>query len=51
MAKHFRALIGMGMAMGILAYTVFLSVGVIQLLPERVFNPTVWSGQARSGWA
>jgi hypothetical protein len=37
--EHFRALIGMGIS----AYTAFLSVGLIRLIPEHVFNPLIWA--------
>ena len=37
--EHFRALIGMGIS----AYTAFLSVGMIRLVPDHVFNPLVWA--------
>ena len=36
--EHFRALLGMGIS----AYTAFLSVGLIRLIPEQVFNPLIW---------
>lgn len=38
-AEHFRALIGMGIS----AYTAFLSVGLIRLIPDHVFNPVIWA--------
>lgn len=38
-AEHFRALIGMGIS----AYTAFLSVGLIRLVPDHVFNPVIWA--------
>jgi hypothetical protein len=44
-AGHFRALIGMGIS----AYTAFLSVGLIRLMPEHVFNPAVWAGPSAIG--
>ena len=37
--EHFRALIGMGIS----AYTAFLSVGLIRLVPDHVFNPVIWA--------
>ncbi len=37
--EHFRALIGMGIS----AYTAFVSVGLIRLLPQHVFNPAIWA--------
>lgn len=37
--QHFRSLIGMGIS----AYTAFVSVGLIRLLPEHVFNPVIWA--------
>ncbi|MEM6958364.1 MAG: hypothetical protein AAF411_24445 [Myxococcota bacterium] len=43
--QHFRALLGMG----ICAYTAFLSVGLIRLVPELVFNPIVWAGPSVIG--
>jgi phosphoglycerol transferase MdoB-like AlkP superfamily enzyme len=43
--EHFRALIGMGIS----AYTAFLSVGLIRLVPEHVFNPAIWSGPSVIG--
>jgi hypothetical protein len=43
--EHFRALIGMGIS----AYTAFLSVGLIRLLPEQVFNPLIWAGPSVIG--
>jgi hypothetical protein len=43
--EHFRALIGMGIS----AYTAFLSVGLIRLLPEHVFNPAIWAGPSVIG--
>ncbi|MBU7580871.1 MAG: hypothetical protein KAF27_10440 [Porphyrobacter sp.] len=44
-AEHFRALIGMGIS----AYTAFLSVGLIRLVPEHVFNPAIWAGPSVIG--
>jgi hypothetical protein len=38
-AEHFRALLGMGIS----AYTAFLSVGLIRLVPDHVFNPLIWA--------
>ena len=43
--EHFRALIGMGIS----AYTAFLSVGLIRLIPEHVFNPLIWAGPSIVG--
>ncbi|MEM9086888.1 MAG: SemiSWEET family transporter [Pseudomonadota bacterium] len=43
--EHFRALIGMGIS----AYTAFLSVGLIRLVPEEVFNPMIWAGPSVIG--
>ncbi len=43
--EHFRALIGMGIS----AYTAFLSVGLIRLVPEEVFNPMIWAGPSMVG--
>jgi hypothetical protein len=43
--EHFRALIGMGIS----AYTAFLSVGLIRLIPEQVFNPLIWAGPSAVG--
>ena len=43
--EHFRALIGMGIS----AYTAFMSVGLIRLVPEHVFNPAVWAGPSVIG--
>ncbi len=43
--EHFRALIGMGIS----AYTAFLSVGLIRLVPEEVFNPLIWAGPSIIG--
>jgi len=43
--EHFRALIGMGIS----AYTAFLSVGLIRLAPEEVFNPAIWAGPSVIG--
>lgn len=43
--EHFRALIGMGIS----AYTAFLSVGLIRLIPEHVFNPAIWAGPSVIG--
>lgn len=44
-AEHFRALIGMGIS----AYTAFLSVGLIRMVPEHVFNPAIWAGPSVIG--
>lgn len=38
-AEHFRSLLGMGIS----AYTAFLSVGLIRLVPDHVFNPLIWA--------
>jgi hypothetical protein len=43
--EHFRALIGMGIS----AYTAFMSVGLIRLVPEQVFNPAIWAGPSVVG--
>jgi len=43
--EHFRALIGMGIS----AYTAFMSVGLIRLVPEHVFNPLIWAGPSVVG--
>lgn len=43
--EHFRALIGMG----ICAYTAFMSVGLIRMVPEQVFNPAIWAGPSVIG--
>jgi hypothetical protein len=43
--EHFRALIGMGIS----AYTAFMSVGLIRLVPEHVFNPAIWAGPSVVG--
>lgn len=43
--EHFRALIGMGIS----AYTAFLSVGLIRIVPEQVFNPLIWAGPSAIG--
>lgn len=43
--EHFRALLGMGIS----AYTAFLSVGLIRLIPEQVFNPLIWAGPSIMG--
>ena len=44
-SEHFRALIGMGIS----AYTAFLSVGLIRLMPDQVFNPLIWAGPSVVG--
>ena len=44
-AEHFRALIGMGIS----AYTAFLSVGLIRIVPDQVFNPAIWAGPSVIG--
>ncbi len=38
-AEHFRSLLGMGIS----AYTAFMSVGMIRMVPDQVFNPLVWA--------
>ncbi|WP_379920488.1 hypothetical protein [Erythrobacter sp. R86502] len=43
--EHFRALIGMGIS----AYTAFLSVGLIRMMPDQVFNPVMWAGPSVIG--
>lgn len=43
--EHFRALIGMGIS----AYTAFMSVGLIRMVPEHVFNPAIWAGPSVIG--
>jgi hypothetical protein len=43
--EHFRALLGMGIS----AYTAFLSVGLIRLIPDQVFNPLIWAGPSIIG--
>lgn len=43
--EHFRALLGMGIS----AYTAFLSVGLVRLMPEQVFNPLIWAGPSVVG--
>lgn len=45
--EHFRALIGMGIS----AYTAFMSVGLIRMVPEHVFNPLIWAGPSVIGVA
>lgn len=45
--EHFRALIGMGIS----AYTAFMSVGLIRIVPEHVFNPAIWAGPSVIGVA
>lgn len=37
--EHLRAMLGMGIS----AYTAFLSVGLIRLVPDHVFNPLIWA--------
>ncbi|MEO1046588.1 MAG: hypothetical protein AAFX04_14205 [Pseudomonadota bacterium] len=44
-SEHFRALLGMGIS----AYTAFLSVGLIRLIPDQVFNPLIWTGPSLIG--
>ncbi len=43
--EHFRALIEMGIS----AYTAFMSVGLIRMVPEHVFNPAIWAGPSVIG--
>lgn len=43
--EHFRALLGMGIS----AYTAFLSVGLVRMVPEQVFNPAIWAGPSLIG--
>ncbi|GMN03943.1 hypothetical protein [Erythrobacter sp. MTPC3] len=43
--EHFRALLGMGIS----AYTAFLSVGLIRIVPDQVFNPLIWAGPSIIG--
>jgi hypothetical protein len=38
-AEHLKAMLGAGIS----AYTAFLSVGLLRIMPEHVFNPIVWS--------
>ncbi len=38
-AEHLKAMI----AAGISAYTAFLSVGLLRIFPEQVFNPIIWA--------
>jgi hypothetical protein len=45
LGEHFRALIGMGIS----AYTAFMSVGLIRIVPEHVFNPAIWAGPSVIG--
>lgn len=37
--EHFKAMV----ATGIAAYTAFLSVGLIELVPTHAFNPAIWA--------
>jgi hypothetical protein len=37
--EHLKAMVGSGIA----AYTAFLSVGLLQIVPDYVFNPAIWS--------
>jgi hypothetical protein len=39
LAEHVKAMV----AGGISAYTAFLSVGLLRIVPEQVFNPLVWA--------
>ena len=39
LAEHIKAMV----AAGISAYTAFLSVGLLRIVPEQVFNPLVWA--------
>ena len=45
LAEHLKAMI----AAGISAYTAFLSVGLLRIVPEHVFNPLVWSAPSVVG--
>jgi hypothetical protein len=45
LAEHLKAMI----AAGISAYTAFLSVGLLRIVPEHVFNPMVWSAPSVVG--
>ena len=45
LAEHLKAMI----AAGISAYTAFLSVGLLRIVPEHVFNPVVWSAPSVVG--
>lgn len=45
LAEHLKAMI----AAGISAYTAFLSVGLLRIVPEHVFNPLVWSAPSAVG--
>ncbi|MFM9852939.1 MAG: hypothetical protein ACKVOJ_09065 [Sphingomonadaceae bacterium] len=38
-AEHLKAMLGAGIS----AYTAFLSVGLLRIMPEHVFNPIIWS--------
>jgi hypothetical protein len=44
-AEHLKAMI----AAGISAYTAFLSVGLLRIVPEHVFNPLIWSAPSVVG--
>jgi hypothetical protein len=37
--EHLKAMVGAGIS----AYTAFLSVGLLQIFPDHVFNPAIWS--------
>ena len=37
--EHLKAMIGAGIS----AYTAFLSVGLLQIIPQYVFNPAIWA--------
>lgn len=37
--EHLKAMVGAGIA----AYTAFLSVGLLRVVPEHVFNPLIWA--------
>ncbi len=45
LAEHLKAMI----AAGISAYTAFLSVGLLRIVPEHVFNPLIWSAPSVVG--
>lgn len=37
--EHLKAMVGAGIS----AYTAFLSVGLLQIIPDHVFNPAIWA--------
>jgi hypothetical protein len=37
--EHLKAMVGAGIS----AYTAFLSVGLLQIVPDHVFNPAIWA--------